>query len=174
MHTTRRLFLSMSGCERDVEVPVEETAEPAALSPAAVRLAAMDLLARREHSLRELRGKLRKRFVEESILERQLQRLVEEGLQSDRRFTESFLHQRIGRGYGPLRLRQDLRQRGIEDAEIGIALGALAVDWETLAKAVHDKKFGAGIPGDMKEKARRARFLQYRGFSLEHFMNLLG
>ncbi len=133
----------------------------------------MNLLARREHSLQELRRKLRRRFENPALVEEQLQRLTDEALQSDSRYTESFLHQRIRRGYGPLRLVSELRERGITEDESRSALDSLTEDWSALAEAVLLKKFGVDPPADIRDKARRARFLQYRGFSSEHFRHLL-
>lgn len=132
----------------------------------------MDLLARREHSRRELRDKLRRRFSDEALIEEHIERLAEEGLQSDERFAESFLRQRVGKGQGPLRISQELKQRGIEDALISLAFGAGQVDWPGCAADVLQRKFGPGAPADLKDKARRVRFLQYRGFSYEHFSDL--
>lgn len=138
-----------------------------------IRLAAMNLLARREHSLQELRRKLRRRFENHSLVEEQLQRLADESLQNDMRFTESFLHQRIRRGVGPLRLVSELRERGITEEDSRLALDAMVEDWSALAESVLKKKFGEDPPVDIRDKARRARFLQYRGFSSEHFRHLL-
>ncbi|GAB3270156.1 recombination regulator RecX [Parahaliea aestuarii] len=135
---------------------------------AAIRRAAMDLLARREHSLQELRQKLHRRFGGASELAVELQRLQEENLQSDSRYAESFARQRMLRGYGPLRLRQEMRQKGIPEAEASLALEALDIDWYSHAQAVCDRKFGTGPAADLKEKGRRQRFLQYRGFSQDH------
>jgi regulatory protein len=35
------------------------------------------------------------------------------------------------------------------------------------------KRFGAELPGDMQERARQARFLQQRGFSMEDIRKAL-
>ncbi|WP_241505773.1 regulatory protein RecX [Parahaliea mediterranea] len=157
------------------------------VDPAAIRRAAMDLLARREHSRKELQQKLSRRFgsaalgpdleqkVEQKVgqkvgqkVEQELERLQAENLQSDARYAESFARQRMLRGYGPLRLRQEMRQKGIPDAQANLALEALDVDWFEQARAVCEKKFGAAAAADLKEKSRRQRFLQYRGFSQDH------
>jgi regulatory protein len=142
-------------------------------TPADVRLAAMNLLARREHSLKELHQKLRRRFADEDLVSGELARLVEEGLQSDQRFAESFARQRAGRGYGPLRVRQEMRGKGLTDSVIATALQQAELDWFTLAERVFRKKFGEPSPVEMKERARRARFMQYRGFDSEHFQHLV-
>jgi regulatory protein len=144
-----------------------------AINPADIRYAAMDLLARREHSRRELKQKLKKRFQDDQLIDQQLDRLAEERLQSDQRFAESFLRQRINRGHGPLRIRQEMRQKGIPDAEISAALELEQPDWYALAEASYRRKFGELPPEDIKAKAKRSRFMQYRGFALEHFQHLL-
>tara|TARA_R110001592_G_scaffold337300_1_gene623514 strand:+ start:112771 stop:113271 length:501 start_codon:yes stop_codon:yes gene_type:complete len=150
----------------------EHSTEPG--SPADIRFAAMNLLARREHSLSELRTKLRRRFTDEQQLENQLQKLVADKLQSDERFAESFARMRAGRGYGPARVRQGMREKGLSDSDIARAFEAAEVDWGTLAAQVLLKKFGADVPGDLKEKAKRIRFMQYRGFAADHYQHLIG
>ena len=142
-------------------------------NPADVRIAAMDLLSRREHSRRELKQKLTRRFQDEELIEQQLDRLSEEKLQSDTRYAESFLRQRINRGQGPLRIRQEMRQKGISDSEIEMAMAEEQPDWYTLAEETYHRKFGALSPEDIKEKAKRSRFMQYRGFALDHYQHLL-
>ncbi len=124
----------------------------------------MDLLARREHSLVELRRKLSRRFPDNHLIETELDKLAAENLQSDARYAESFVRQRATRGHGPRRLRQEMRDRGLADGEIETALGAVDIDWQGLAAEVYHRKFGAAPPADLKEKARRLRFMQYRGF----------
>lgn len=144
-----------------------------AVNPVEVRLAAMNLLARREHSFKELQRKLLRRFEDADIVESQVRRLADENLQCDKRFAESFVRQGVLKGHGPVRVRQDLRQRGIAEAECESAIAVCEVDWTTLAEEVFAKKFGALVSGDLKEKARRARFMQYRGFYQDHYQHLL-
>ena len=151
----------------------QDAAADCAVNPADIRLAAMNLLARREHSQRELRQKLRRRFPDEQLLEAELQRLAQEGLQCDERFAESFARQRAGRGSGPLRVRQEMRVKGLSDTDITRAFELAELDWFSLAAEVFQKKFGAAPASDMKEKARRARFMQYRGFSSDHYHYLI-
>ena len=151
----------------------DESDQRPAINPADVRLAAMDLLSRREHSRRELKQKLRKRFDDETLIEDQLDRLSDENLQSDSRYAESFLRQRMGRGQGPVRIRQEMRQKGISDAEIAMAMEEESPDWFALAEDCYRRKFGDYSPQDIQEKAKRSRFMQYRGFALDHFQHLL-
>ncbi len=142
-------------------------------TPADIRRSAMDLLARREHSRGELERKLAKRFKEPVLVEEQLDRLAAENLQSDARYAESFLRQRAGRGYGPVRLREEMRQRGVAGDALQAAMAALEADWCALAEQVWQRKFGSTRAGDIRERARRDRFMRYRGFEGEHYRHLI-
>ena len=143
-----------------------------------LRLAAMDLLARREHGSHELLLKLRKRFRRRACTDEQVQEvlsaLTEEGLLSDERFALSTVRQLVSRGYGPRRIYETFCQQGIE----GYLSNALAeafeapIDWYAEAASVYEKKYhGDAILGDwdarQRERAKRMRFLQYRGFEAE-------
>ena len=98
--------------------------------------------------------------------------LAREGLQSDERYTESYIHHRINRGYGPVHIRRELQQRGVSDEMVELVFDALNVDWPRAIAAVREKKFGSGMPSDFKERSRQSRFLQYRGFSGEQISRL--
>jgi len=138
-----------------------------AVSPLDIRRAAMDLLARREHSYRELTRKLSVRFDAVEMIRIQIDRLRDEQLQSDARFAESYLYSRAQRLYGPQRIRAELRERGVSDELVVAAFGATDIDWSANRAKLMLSKFGDKAPVDFKEKAKRLRFLQYRGFSTE-------
>lgn len=146
----------------------DESSEP---TMGEVRLAAMNLLARREHARDELRTKLLKRFGSEGervkTVDQALARLEEQGLQSDERFTEAFVTARERQGKGPLRIAQELRQKGVSDSLVSLYLDEGDERWWDLANEVRRKRFGDAPVETPKEKARQARFLQYRGFSHE-------
>lgn len=136
------------------------------------RKIALDILARREHSVAELREKLQSREFSADEIEQTLGALIADGLLSETRFIESFLASYTRRGHGPVWLRAELERRGVDSAQIAAALDAqqLAgqpVDWAAEARAVRAKRFGPGQPADYKDRARQSRFLQYRGFSNE-------
>jgi len=137
------------------------------INPNDIRVAAMNLLARREHLRSELRSKLSRRFEDAQLLEDMLDQLAGENLQSDQRFAESYIRQRSGRGYGPDRIRQELRQKGASGELVELALEACEIDWAILAREVRRKKYGAAMPADFKEKSRQLGFLHYRGFGGE-------
>jgi regulatory protein len=132
--------------------------------PTEARKKAMDYLARREHGRTELIHKLTKFGFEFDVADAAVAQLVDDGLQSDARFAEAFVRSRIGQGKGPSRIRAELREHGLSDGVIDIALAEAEQDWFELAIDVRLKKFGGEKPADFKEKARQMRFLQSRGF----------
>lgn len=141
------------------EAPAEDDPYPRAIA----------LLARREHAERELTHKLRERgFTAESVHACLLQ-LRSEGLQSDARYAQSYAYTRTLKGYGPLRIRAELGERGVAEELIEAALDAYSGQWSKQAEQARNKRFGRALPSDFKERARQARFLQYRGFSSDHF-----
>jgi regulatory protein len=142
--------------------------------PKAARKKAMDFLARREYGQAELIKKLADKGFVSEIAERAVVNLTEEGLQSDRRFAESFVQSRVNQGKGPVRIRIDLGQRGIREDAIEAALDEVGADWYRLARKIRGKKFGRARPADFAEKAKQMRFLQYRGFEPDHIQAAVG
>lgn len=136
------------------------------------RRKALDLLARREHAVGEIRDKLINKGVGRQVVDNTVENLVVEGLLSDRRFVEDFLRARKNRGYGPLRIKAELRQRGIDDELVLDFINPRDEQWAENIRNVWHKRFGGQLPGDMKERARQTRFLQYRGFTSEQISQL--
>lgn len=133
-----------------------------------VRVAAMDYLSRREHATQELFQKLlAKKEYEVDEISEALARLADQGLLSDERFAEAFINQRISKGHGPLKIRAELRQKGVSDAMIESLMEQHNDTWCESALAVRINKYGSEPPTDLKETARQTRFLQSRGFSGE-------
>ena len=127
--------------------------------------AGIGLLARREHSVRELRTKLAARGYGPDGIEAALETLCERGLLSDERFASAFLRSRRERGQGPLKIRAQLMQRGVNSELIDAALSGAGVDWDECAQAARSRRFGESPPADHAQRAREARFLRGRGFS---------
>lgn len=140
-------------------------------TPAQLRLKAMDLLARREHSRHELADKLRAKFAlggeDLRTLEQVLGTLIEDDLLSDQRFAEALVRSRLHKGQGPKRIIQDLQKRGVAVELAARAVEDIDADWCKLAAAVADKKYGHSPAEDVRERAKRSRFLQYRGFEAD-------
>jgi regulatory protein len=135
--------------------------------PTAIRLDATRAQARREHSTQELKRKLIRKGYHEAAVAQVIETMSSKGLVSNSRFTASFVTHHAGRGQGPARIRAELRSQGVPDAEIDGALDSAEVDWIALACRVRKKRFGAAVPRAMSERAKQARFLQYRGFGAD-------
>ena len=142
-------------------------------TPVAVRRTAMDLLARREHGRVELTRKLRQRGACPDMIDAALDRLTEEGLLSESRYLESFINYRSRSGYGPLRIREELGQRGLARGDIEEAVRECGFNWQELLEDTWRRKFAGQLPADAKERARQGRFLSYRGYPLEMIGRLL-
>lgn len=132
-------------------------------TPQAIRRTALDLLARREHSRLEMMRKLKLRGATPEQCETVIDQLQEDGLLSDERFCEAYVHARVQRGYGPQRLGEELRERGVSDTLISAVLG-LDWGWSERANSAFSKRFPEGPGRDAKERAKQLRFMQYRGF----------
>jgi len=143
------------------------------VNPAELREAALRLLARREHSRLELAGKLARRGWPEAAVDGLIDELAEENLQSDERFAESYVRQRVGKAYGPVRIRAELSERGIDRSQARWALEAESPDWFAIAADWYEKRYGPEPPADFKEKSRRQQALARRGFAHEHIRELL-
>src|SRR5262245_20901367 len=120
-----------------------------------MRSAALELLGRREHSARELAGKLAARFrlpVMAEEIGQCLDYLAGHGYQSDERFAEVFVRSRRARGYGPVFIEQELRQRGIAAELIQTVVDRSDDSWAALAGDLKRKKFGRRAVTAMQEK----------------------
>lgn len=77
------------------------------------------------------------------------------------------MRSRIDRGAGPVRIRAELTVRGVEDEVIETALTEYEDWWKDLAVEVYQKRYHGESPENFNDKARRANFLQSRGFTHE-------
>ncbi len=161
----------MNPVHEDISDIHSDDADERFSSPLEARKKAMDFLARREYGRNELIRKLADKGYVRNIVEQAVNQLTLDGLQCDERFAGSFVQSRISQGKGPVRIRLDLSQRGVEDATIECAIDESAADWHGLAREVRERKFGFDSPADFKEKARQMRFLQYRGFERDHIQS---
>ena len=173
----------------DAAAPDGSSADHAAEVDAAAKLAAraVRLLAVREHSVQELRSKLRRARTadgaddaDDATIEAVLGDLQRDGLLSETRFVEAFVRSRLGRGQGPAKIRAGLMQRGVARELADDALDELdqrdrdEAFWRDRAHAAQTRRFGAAPPADRADWAKRARFLSGRGFGTEVIYRTLG
>ena len=141
--------------------------------PEAVRTAAVTLLARRDFASAELRARLCSQGFEDGASGQVIAELAARGVLDDRRFPQNYVNWHAGRGQGPVRIAADLRRLGLPEGLVDAAL-ASGPDWPALARRVRTARFGGKPPASWPDKARQARFLQYRGFSSDHIRAATG
>ena len=129
------------------------------------------LLTRREHSQKELLDKLALRGFQRDEVEPVIDALAEQNWQNDGRYAECYLSQRIASGYGPVRIRYELQQRGINDVDLNAQVEEHG-GWENLLMDVYCNKYDDEKSLTQNEWLKRSRFLQQRGFSGEMIKHL--
>jgi len=129
---------------------------------ARLRGLAFAILGRREHSEQELKQKLLELEADPVEVAAIVEEFKSQNYQSDQRMAEMIVRSNVRKGRGPARVKQTLRERHVapELAQENLE----ETNWLALARALREKKFGAELPTEAKEKARQLRFLQYRGF----------
>jgi len=137
-------------------------------TPTELKVRALRLLTRREHSRSELARKLAPHAESPQALEAVLDDLAQRKQLSDDRYAETRAHW-LSRKYGAAKIRQDLKEHGVADAVIERV--SAEGDLEK-ARAILARKYRAPIT-TREEKAKRARFLQSRGFSYDVIRRLL-
>lgn len=88
-------------------------------------------------------------------------------MQSDERFAGAFLRTRQAQGYGPVRIRLELQEKGIAPALIEQYIDESDEVWLMHANAAYHKKYKDKPATEFKEKMKRKQFLAYRGFTHE-------
>ncbi len=131
--------------------------------PAVARHRALRLLTRREHGAKELKRKLVARGIAPEQAAETVKHLAQAGWQSDARYVESLVRQRITQGYGPLRIDAELEEAGVAESLIRETLVAAGPDWKALAEELHRRRFDAP-PAAGADWQKQYRFLASRGF----------
>jgi regulatory protein len=137
-------------------------------SPAELRARALRLLARREHSRRELERKLSPYAESSEALDVLISELKKRNQLSEARFAEERTRQ-LSRKYGAARIRQDLKSKGVGEELVEHV--SSEGDLER-ARAILERKYRRPV-ATREERAKRMRFLQSRGFSSEIIFQLL-
>jgi regulatory protein len=138
-----------------------------------LRHVALDLLARRSHSVKELSKKLLARDFPIHEIQPLCEILQQDKLLNDENFTQEYIHYRSQKGYGPLRIQAELFQRGIPLPIIENQLKSQHNSWHEKIIKIWKKKFKNQLPKDRKTHAQQMRFLQYRGFTTEQINPIL-
>ncbi len=134
---------------------------------------AVRLLSRREHSAFEIRDKLAKREFDGSEIEQAIVELIQGDWLSDERFAEAYIRMRQLKGFGPIRISIELNERGVKESIVETYLHAGETSWSQTLVEQYKKKYKNKAIEDYSDKAKRIRFLQYRGFSLDNIYRLV-
>ncbi len=132
---------------------------------------ALRILARRDHTSRELALKLRRKGIGPTAIDAVIERCLELGYLDDARTAEIMAGHLVSRGYGPLRIRQTLCQKGLNDA---LVEHALKIHSDIQIQADHarrmlDKRSAhlSREPDDVRRRQKAFRYLADRGFSAD-------
>jgi regulatory protein len=136
-------------------------------------VAALDALARRDHSTEDLRRKLLDKGYDGSVVSSLIVGLSAEKLLDDRRYMENFVAYHAARGQGPLRVRMELRRHGLQGPLVEAYLDTYP-EWLVQLQKARQKKFGGTPPSLYADRQRQARFLGYRGFTGAQIRTALG
>lgn len=127
-------------------------------------------LARRDHAEGELREKLRKKGIDDHLIDESYVDMRERGYLDDLRFAEIQGAILARRGWGPLQISQRLSTRGVSKHLITQALNLLETenetDWYKLCYERLVAKFGVENASELTQKQREKayRHLMHRGF----------
>lgn len=135
--------------------------------PAELKRSALAMLARRDYARRDLHDRLAQRYGAGDDLDQLLDWLEAQRFIDDARYAGMFLRSRLERGHGPMRVRQSMQQEGLSAELIETALAEADVDWFEQARQCSRRRFSGPAPADPRERAKRLRFLQYRGFTAD-------
>lgn len=133
-----------------------------------IRKKAMDYLSRREHSRYELYKKISTHNFDKDLINQELDLLIRDGLLSDERFVEAFIHSRKKNGKGPLKISAELQQRGADESLINKYIEEIEnSEWLASAKQVVEKKLGNNQQLDYDNQLKMMKFLNNRGFTID-------
>lgn len=138
-----------------------------------IRKKILDLLSRREHSKYELVLKLERRVDSSDKLLKEIDKLSDQNLQSDERFSESYIRSRYNSGFGPSRIKYDLSKRRVAESIINDAFRDIDLNWLEKLKKENIKKYGNENPKNMQELSRRTKFFVQRGFDQEMIRKII-
>ena len=143
---------------------------------------AVRILAMRDHSEQELRRKLAAPIlgkngpetleVSAEEVEQVVAWCIDNHYLDDERFVRQFIASRGRKGYGPARIRQELKQKGIAREVSESAMRECTVDWAAQAREQAQRKYGEPLPSAFAEKVKIQRFLLYRGYLMEDIQEI--
>ncbi|TNH99039.1 regulatory protein RecX [Aeromonas sobria] len=132
---------------------------------AAARAFAMRSLARRESAESELANRLRQQGFKEEVIAAVVDYCRGYNWVNDERYGGMAVRAGAAKGHGPIKIRFDLRRKGLDDAQIDAAFDQPELDWFELALALLERRARAADLGDFKLRMKWLKYLLGRGFN---------
>jgi len=140
------------------------------------RILAFRLLKYRDRSEKEIIERLKKKKISSQIIKRILEELKSLSLLDDKKFSQSWIRKRLREGYGFLRIKKELKEKGIREDLVK----------ELINNFKKEKNIPSQIEELIKKRARRYKdesifntkrkllsYLVRRGFSYEEVIQAL-
>ena len=109
-----------------------------------------------------------KKEASDEFIETLLNWCEEHNFINEQRYCEGFVRKHIFKGHGLKRIQSEAIGKGIDRSLLERVVEELEIDWFELAQEAYNKKYST-TPANLeyKDKAKRVRYLMYRGFSYE-------
>ena len=140
--------------------------------PVSLKSKALDYLARRDYSYRELFQKLLKYTPDQAEIIAVLDEMVAKKFLNEERYIENFIHSKSHK-YGSRKINYLLQEKCQDRELIAQIYRAQEIDELAVARQIRERRFGEELPTTPAEKNRQFRFLLNRGFSPEIISKLL-
>ncbi|MBL0526398.1 regulatory protein RecX [Aeromonas dhakensis] len=151
--------------DESVTEPVEPAEPSFAEQLAAARAYAMRSLARRESAESELARRLRQQGYQEEVIETVLDYCRGYNWVNDERYGAMAVRAGAAKGHGPLKIRFELRRKGLDDGQIDAAFEQPELDWFELALELLERRANLADLTDFKLRMKWLKYLLGRGFS---------
>ncbi|WP_440894526.1 regulatory protein RecX [Aeromonas dhakensis] len=151
--------------DESVTEPVEPAEPSFAEQLAAARAYAMRSLARRESAESELARRLRQQGYQEEVIEAVLDYCRGYNWVNDERYGAMAVRAGAAKGHGPLKIRFELRRKGLDDGQIDAAFEQPELDWFELALELLERRANIADLADFKLRMKWLKYLLGRGFS---------
>lgn len=132
-----------------------------------LRNRALYWLSKRDWSEYDFKKKLDNVCEDEILKEQLLADFIAKDWLNESRYVASTVKSKVRTGSGLMRIKNDLKAHGIKPEQVDAVVAELDIDWFEQAKQSYQKKYGETPIADRKERAKRYRFLQYRGYDSE-------
>lgn len=131
------------------------------------RASALASLCMREHSVKELSQKLTRKEYEQESIEIVVKECLDSNYLNDERFAEIYWRSRARKGFGPNKISQELKLKGISSSMATKTMIQDDLNFDEVVQYVYEKKFKGKKITEYKDKAKRQNYLYQRGFGME-------